>query len=712
MLSNQYHHLLQPGRIGTMTLRNRIVVAAMGANFGEDDGRSTDRVIAYHEAQARGGVGLVISGACSIMYPIGKVQPWQIAISDDQYTAGLGRVAKAVQQHGARFAVQLHQGGLVATDDSREGRPLWCPSLPQPSDMSDFINGFLMDELATFAGSGRPEFKVLEKEDIQSVVEHYAAAALRAKQAGADAVEIHAGHGYLLSSFLSPKSNLREDEYGGSVENRSRFLIEVIEAVRNTVGADYPVWCKLDTREVGKAGGIQLEHALVTARLAEQAGVDAIFASAYHEGGQGKLHSASNIPHEPETNLPAALAIKQAVSVPVIGAGRVEMDRADALIGSDQIDFIAMGRKLLADPELPNKLTSGRADDIRPCVYCYTCVSAIYTRERMRCAVNPELGVEFERPAPGTTTERHIGVIGGGPGGMEAARRLRLQGHRVTLFERSDELGGTLRFAALAYEPNERLLNWLKREMRQHSVETRLNTHVTADTLRASGITEVVVATGARRDMPMIPGGEQDHVFSGDDMRRLMLGEPSEDLTRKTNLFTRAAVGVGRLSGVLSNLQLVRDATQLWMPLGDHITIIGGELVGLELAEFLAHRGRKVTVVDDQPRLGAGLTLVRRLRLLAELREAGVQLYRQASDIRIGRRSVTFVDEQQQPRTVAAYQVIVAKGATGDQTLAESLQSAGFKVEVIGDCTGVGYIEGAMRDAMHAADRIIARSQA
>jgi len=707
MLKNQYHHLLRPGSIGSMQLRNRIVVAAMGANFGEADGSSDERVVAYHEAQARGGAGLVISGACGVMYPIGKVQPFQIAISDDRYADGVARVAAAVQKHGARFAVQLHQGGLVATDDPREGRPLWCPSLPQPSDLREFIDGFLLEELASFAGAARPEFKVLSHDDIASVVAHYAAAALRAREAGADGVEIHGGHGYLLSSFLSPRSNRRDDEYGGSVENRSRFLVEVIEAVRAAVGKDFPVWVKLDTREVGKEDGIKLEHALVTAKLAEAAGADAIFASAYHDGSKGKLHSASNIPHELNTNLPAAAAIRKAVSIPVIGAGRIEPEYADQAIGNELLDFIAMGRKLLADPDLPNKLAAGRDADVRPCVYCYTCVSAIYTRERMRCAVNPELGFEYTRQdrsigKPG----QHIAVIGGGPGGMEAARRLRLDGHRVTLIEQSNRLGGTLQFASIAYEPNERLLNWLMAEMAKLQVDVRLNTKADPALLKQLGVDAVIVATGARRDMPEIPGNDGDHVFSGDDMRRLMLGESSAELRRKTNLFTRAAVSLGSLTGATANLGLVREATNWWMPLGDHIVIIGGELVGLELAEFLAHRGRKVTVIDEQPRMGAGLMLVRRLRLLAELREAGVQMYRQVSDIRINKRSVSFTTDADEAVEAAAYHVIVARGATGDNSLAEHLRSAGFMVETVGDCNGVSYIEGALRSAMGAVDRI------
>jgi 2,4-dienoyl-CoA reductase-like NADH-dependent reductase (Old Yellow Enzyme family)/NADPH-dependent 2,4-dienoyl-CoA reductase/sulfur reductase-like enzyme len=706
MAPSAYQTLLSPGRIGKLELRNRLIVTAMGANFGEEGGMSGDRILAYHEEQARGGVGLIISGACGVMFPIGQVQPWQIGISEDAHVPGLKRVVDAVHRHGAKFAVQLHQGGLVAGDDTKAGRPQWCPSVPEPMK-GDFIDGFLMPELQAFASSGMPTYKVLTTEDIEVVVAAYAAGARRAKEAGCDGVEIHGGHGYLLSSFLSPKTNKRTDEYGGSTENRSRFLVEVVRAVRAAVGPDFAVWVKIDSREVGKEGGITLEHAKVTAKLVEEAGADAITVSAYHDTGQGKLHSASNIPHEPNWNLPAAAAIKEVVSIPIIASGRVEPEHADAEIRGGRFDFLAMGRKLLADPELPRKLAEGRPDQVRPCVYCYTCVSAIYTLESTRCAVNPELGLEYTRVnAPKPARRKRVAVVGGGPGGMEAARRLAADGHQVVLIEKSDRLGGTLRFASLAYAANERLLDWLRAQVEASDVEVRLDTVATAELLQSLQPDDVVVATGALRNMPPIPGGELPHVFSGDDMRKMMLGESSAALQQKTSLLTRIATKAGAATGLTANLDFVRKATHAWMPLGKNVVIVGGELVGLELAEFLTERGRKVTVVDEAPRFGAGLTLVRRLRLLAELREHGLGLYPGAKDIRIETGRVCFVDGGGSARSIDADHVIVAKGATGDSSQAEAFRAAGLRVHEVGDGTGVGYIEGAIRGALRAVDAI------
>jgi 2,4-dienoyl-CoA reductase-like NADH-dependent reductase (Old Yellow Enzyme family)/NADPH-dependent 2,4-dienoyl-CoA reductase/sulfur reductase-like enzyme len=697
-----YQTLLSPGHIGPLKLRNRMVVTAMGVNFAEEGGFWGDRILAYHEEQARGGAGLIISGACGVMYPVGQVQEWQVAISDDKYIPGLKRVVDAVHSHGARFAVQLHQGGLNAVDDTVAGRPQWCPSIPEQA-YGDFADGMLISELEVLASTGMPTHRVMDKEDIRVLVQAFAAGARRAREAGCDAVEVHGGHGYVPSSFLSPKTNRRTDEYGGSLENRARLLLEILRAVRAEVGPDYPLMVKIDSREVGKDGGISLEDAKVTAQWLEKAGADAITVSAYHEFSKGKLHSASNIPHEPNTNLPAAAAIKEVMTLPVIASGRVEPEQADAEISQGRFDFLAMGRKLLADPHLPRKIAEGRVTEIRPCVYCYTCVSAIYVREKTRCAVNPECGQEYRQKISSTgTVRKRVAVVGGGPGGMEAARRLATGGHEVVLLEKSDRLGGTLRFASLAYAANERLLDWLCSQVGSLDIDVRLKTEATAELLESLAPDDVVVATGALRSLPPIPGAELPHVFSGDDMRELVLGESSERVKEKTSVFTRVATRVGSATGVTANLDLVRKATHTWMPLGKNIVIIGGELVGIELAEFLCERGRDVTVVDDAPRFGAGLTLVRRLRILAEIRDHGVGLCPGSKDIQIEPGHVRFTDVAGDEHSVIADQVIVAKGATGDSTQAEAFRRAGLRVHEIGDGTGVGYIEGAMRDAMNA----------
>jgi NADPH-dependent 2,4-dienoyl-CoA reductase/sulfur reductase-like enzyme len=286
---------------------------------------------------------------------------------------------------------------------------------------------------------------------------------------------------------------------------------------------------------------------------------------------------------------------------------------------------------------------------------------------------------------------------------MEAARRLSLRGHRVTLLEASNRLGGTLQFASIPYEPNQRLLRWLREQVDASPVDVQLNTPATETLLRQLNVDEVVVATGAKREMPEIPGNDRDFVFSGDEMRALMAGDMSGDLKRKVDPLSRTLVGTAAKTGLTALPGLMRLASHAWLPLGRHITIIGGELVGLELAEFLAERGRKVTVLEETNHPGKGLFLVRRMRLLDELGHLGVDLRRGATGIAIGEHRVTYTNSRGQQRSVAADHVIVATGATGDSSLAEQFAKSGFSVHSIGDCTGVGYIEGAMEAAAEVA---------
>lgn len=699
-LSSRPATLLTPGQIGALTLPNRIIVTAMGVSLAEPDGTVGQRLIDYHVAQAKGGAGLIITGVAGVAWPVGAVQPKQTAISDDSFLPGLTRLVDAVHAAGGRIATQLHHGGLVATHSAGEGHPLWAPAYPPPFK-GDFPDYFLPEEMAAFAGGRVPEIKVLTEEDIAFVIRQFVDGAARAKAAGFDGIEIHGAHGYLLSSFVSPATNNRQDGYGGDLTGRARLLLEVVRAVRAEVGPEYPMWVKIDSRELGKANGITLDLATALAPMVEAAGADAITVSAYHDVGQGKLHSASNIPHEPAAHLAAAAAIRAAVSIPVIASGRVEIDRGDKGLAQGEFDFLAMGRKLLADPDLPMKLAAGRQADIRPCIYCYTCVSTAYLREQVRCAVRSETGYEDLDWTPGQVPG-HVVIIGGGPAGMEAARRLDLAGAKVTLIEKSDRLGGTLRFAALAYEPNERLLDWLRHQIGQSKVDVRLRTEATADLIASLKPDRIIVATGAVRDMPPIPGNDQDFVLSGDDLRGMMLGEDSASIRRKTSWSTRLATKLGAATGVTANLDLVRKATRTWMPLGKRVVIIGGELVGIELAEFLMERGRDVTIVGEAPKFGGGLLLVRRMRALAELREHGVAMHPGASGIRVEDHGVAFTAADGTAQTIAADHVVVAMGAHGDSTLADALRAQGHAVVEIGDGTGVSYIEGAMRGAAEA----------
>lgn len=700
-----FAHLLRPGQIGSMTLRNRIFMTPMGSNLADEDGISGDRLRAYYGARAKGGAALITMGSVSVGYPEGSSNWRQEAISHERHMPGVRALAEEVHKHGAKLAMQLHHAGLVAMNDMLAGRPIWTPSVPAVAkNDGDMFDGFLEDELAIFtapfAAMGEPNYRVMDKQDISYVIDLFAKAAVRAKECGVDAVEIHAGHGYLVSCFLNPLINQRTDEYGGSIENRARFLCEVIRGVRAAVGPDMPIWPRLDSQHFLIDGGITVEDAAMTARLAQEAGADAIHVTADGHPGRGLTYSAGHATDIRNGFVEAAARIKAAVTVPVICPGRIEPADASRFIEEGKLDFVTMGRKLLADPELPNKLAQGTPEAVRPCIYCYTCISQIFFSRPVKCAVNPETGFERERALVPAAAGKHFAVIGGGPAGMEAARRLARQGHRVTLIEAGGALGGTARFASIAYAPNEGIVNWLRLQVaRTPGITVMLNTTATPELLSRLAPDEVVVATGARRELPPLPGADQDFVFSGDEMRSLMLAQNLDGLSHKVGAGTRLAMTLGKISGLTAKPQFVRRASQHWMPLGHEIVIIGGELVGLELAEFLAQRGRKVTILEQASRFGKGLQVVRRWRVLDELKHLGVTLLPDAEDIRIGDHTVSYANKAGQVRTLAADHVIVAQGASGDSRLAETLQMAGLRVHSIGDANGVGYIEGAMQDA-------------
>lgn len=710
-----FEHLNSPVTLGRLQLKNRIAMSAMGVEIAEEDGRAGEPIIAYYEERARGGVGLIITEVCAVAYPRGATAHRQLAISSDDYLPGLRELTDRVHRQGAKIALQMVHHGKLARVDVKDGRPLLMPSLPRFKGAMDMANDLSREEIGLLmaaAGSGprKPEIKVVDKEDIAWLIDAFASAAERARRAGFDAVELHAAHGYLLSEFLSPAWNFREDEYGGSRENRARLLCEVIRAVKQRAGADFPVWARIDCREFRTPGGITPEDAERTAELAAEAGADAIHVSAYSDSTSAAGFTEAPLVHKEAGYVEEAARIKARIRVPLIAVGRIEPELGDRLIRDGKADVIAMARKLLADPALPQKLAEGRPEDIRPCIYCYTCVAQPFFDRPVRCAVNPMTGRESRLAAAERTaapTSKRILVVGGGPAGLEAARLASLRGHSVVLCEKSSQLGGTLRFASLVYEPNERLLDWLETQVRKLGVEIRLETEVTPALIRKLAPDEVLVAAGATRKTPPILGIDREHVFDGDDLRALLTGDGDASASKKLSLVGRLAVRAGRATGITGRPGLLREASKAYMPLGKQVVVVGGGLVGLELAEFLAERGRQVVVLEEGPRFGLEMAHPRRWRVLHELRELGVGLVANAVVREIGEREVAYEirssPSEGQLASAPADSVILAIGLEANPGVAARLKEAGVPLREIGDVTGVGYLEGAMHDGFEAA---------
>ena len=611
-----------------------------------------------------------------------------------------------MHRHGAKIAAQLNHSGKVAQEDTIAGRLIPVPSIPdkQRSDLMPLLSSA---ELSTFIkGAGPdgkgPRYEVLTTTQIKVEVQHFAAAAKRAKQAGFDAVEIHAGHGYLISSFLSPAVNKRTDDYGGSTENRSRLLVEIIQAVRAEVGQHFPILVRLDAKEYRVDNGIVVDDFLITAKLAEQAGADALDISAYGNSSKSIAFTEAPLVHEPGGFIPFARLAKKTVSIPIIAVGRIELQQGEDGLAAGDFDFVAMGRKLLADPHLPNKVHAGTTGLIRPCIYCYICVSQIFINQPMKCAVNASLGNEYldKNIIYSTAAQKKILVIGSGPSGMEAARLLALRGHRVSIWEKDKDLGGTVRVAALAYEPNWRLISYLKNSLDDLGVDIILNKKATAEQIAAEAPDQVIIATGAIRTAPNIKGNELRHVFDGEQLRGLLFGSDAE-VIKKLSLFQQVMLTCGRWSQLLRHIGALRLLSRLWMPLAKKITIIGGDLVGLELAEFLVARGRKVQVLEPSPTMGINLSIVRRSRLIHQLKEHGAELFTRCEISEITQSGVQYQMDGKAHMSVCG-QVIIAMGAEANLSLYEQIGALGLPVKVIGDCAEVGYIHGAIQTAREA----------
>lgn len=696
-----FTHLFTPKHIGTLELKNRLFQTAMGTNQANSDGTINDQIVAFYAARAAGGAALLTMGAVGVSYPRGQVQSHQVGISDDRFIPGLKRLTDAVHQQGGRICAQLHQGGLSAACDMTAGRTIALPSMPQLSAGASVKDAMLADELelSHFGGKVMPSFKEMTLDDIAQLIEDFASAAARAVAAGFDAIELHAAHSYIINSFLSLAENRRTDEYGGSLENRTRLLREILQAIRERIGRDFPVLCKINASEFYIEGGLQLEDACAVARAAADASADAITVSATHNYGVPRALFSSYLPHQPGKLIPFAAAIKASVSVPVIAVGRIDPQVADDAIASGKFDFMAMGRKQIADNDFARHLAEGGPQAVRPCIYCYACFSQAMLHQPLRCAVNADVGYESANLLASTRQSRHVVVVGGGPGGMEAARRLALRGHQVTLLEASAHLGGTARIAAIAYAPNGDFVDWLKARLAELPIAVHLNHAATPDSLAALKPDAVIVATGAIRKAPDIDGRHLPHVHDAASLRALLLGEDAANTNAKIPLSQRLAVAAARTVGITSSPERIRQASKLWMPIGERVVIIGGELVGLELAEFLHERGRQVTVVGTEEKFGRGFSVARRSVVLDELTTAGVILKPGASDLRITPNAVCFRNAQSTAEEVAADNVIIALGAHPNTGLYDQLIAAGIDAHMVGDCSGVGYIQGAIRDA-------------
>lgn len=645
-----YPHLFSSGKIGKMTIDNRIIMAPMATNFALDGGGVSQTQHDYYAARARGGAGLIIVENANVSYPLGANGATQLRIDEDRFIPGLASLVDTIHDAGAgcRVAIQLNHAGATAKSFRIGAQPVSASDIP-----------------ATAVGE-KP--RPLTPREFEELAVQFGTAALRAKRAGFDAIEIHGGYGYLLGQIISPYTNRRTDEYGGSTEKRMKFPLMVVAEIRKKVGPDFPLLFRMNGEEFME-GALTLEEAKKIAKMLEEASVDLIHVT----GGSGYTGYCHLEPMSFGEAWKSYLAaeIRKVVNVPVAAVGVIRTpERAEELIKSG-VDFVAIGRGLIADPEWPNKARQGKAEEIRKCISCLVCASRrVFEDLPIRCSVNPVVGHEGEaRFVQPVGQVKKVVVIGGGPGGMEAAIAASQKGHRVTLIEKKKELGGQLRLAKVP--PHKDKINWfighLTAELSKAGVEVKLGVEATAAMIKELSPDAVIVATG----------GVPITLFMRDS----------------TNAVTAHAMLEERMS--FSDKKIV---------------VIGGGLVGCESAEYLAVQGNKVTVLEMLPQVLMDTDPLTRADLLQRLNKLGVELKPGFCVKKVNGTKITgevILDGQASQQELEAELLVIAVGARPENALIGELKGIpGLEVYSIGDCVKPARIVQAVRQAAVCANKI------
>ncbi|MGD8463682.1 MAG: FAD-dependent oxidoreductase [Anaerolineae bacterium] len=638
MQNETVQHIFQPITINGMTVRNRIVVPPMDTGFGSTEHAVTDQLIAYHRRRAEGGLGLIIVEYTSVD-PGGRCVPTQLGIYDDSFIPGFQQLTRAVHEHGASIALQIHHGGVRARPEHSGGEIVAPSAIPDP-------------------GVGVVP-RALTIPEIKDLVEAFGQAARRAKEAGFDAVEIHGAHGYLINQFLSPWFNRRDDAYGGTFEKRLRFALEVVQRVREYVGPDYPVGFRIIGEELPLGSGLTIrDTARIAARL-EGAGIDMIHVSIGNVGPSLGMVVAP-MAMDWGFNVYSAAAIKRVVSIPVIAVGRItDVHLAEQIVREGHADLVAMGRASLADPEFPQKALEGRFEEIRRCFGCADACTMPYRH----CNNNPELGRELGWDLTVVSQPKKVWVVGGGVAGMEAALLAARRGHRVTLFEQETELGGQIHAAAAPPHKAE-LLNAISNRvplLKKYGVDLRLQTGVTADLVRQEEPDVVILATGALPQRPPIPGIDRPEVVQAKDV-----------LTGKAFV-------------------------------GPKVAVLGGGMVGAETAEYLADRRRDVTLIEMLDSIAGDMPRIPRPYLLHRLGQLGVHMITGAQAEAITDEGVLVNLGGQRQMLEGFSSIVLATGSKPTDELAAELKDVVQEIYIVGDARQVARISDATAQAAEAA---------
>lgn len=635
-----FEHLLSPIKIRGLELKNRIILPAMGTRMASEKGEITDRLIAYHAARAKGGCGLNIVEVAAVHRPSSPAH--FVWICEDSLIEGHKKLTDAIHENGGKAGIQLWQGGLAVSMDP-------SAQILLPSDMN----------------LGQYTIPGITLEQIKEIVFCYGQAARRAVEAGYDCIEFHLAHNYLPHSFLSGGLNHRTDEYGGSFENRCRFPLEVIDAIRNDIPEDMPLFIRIDAHDDFLEKGLTIEEVIDFCNIAKNHGVDVLDVS------RGNILTAATIYEVPPIDVPQGFNIENAsrirkeTNMLTIGVGRINHeDFAEKLLAEDKVDMVVMGRAQLADPELVNKLKEGRTQDIIHCIGCdqgcYDGFTDVVNREFITCMRNPNIGHEAEHTFTKTENPKHVWIVGGGVGGMEAAKVLKELGHEPEIFEASDHLGGQFIIAGKA--PGKKEMEDAAIEMAKQTeriCKIHLNTKVTPEMIEEKKPDHVIIATGALPIALRLDGEDQIHHVQANDV----------------------LMGKEKLSG--------------------YIAIIGGGLVGLEAADYLATQGCKVTVLEMKDKIGADLGSLRQIAVMMKMNQLKVELKSSSKVNSLSKEGVVLESGQ----TIPCEHVVYAVGSKSvdNSELCSMMDKLSIPYQIIGDAKAARRALNAIEEGYYAA---------
>lgn len=635
----KFKYMFTPIKIGPMTVPNRFVVAPMGNNFANTDGTMSERSLAYYRERALGGFGLITFEA-TVVSPTAKGGTYKPCLYNDSTIESFKKVIDACHEAGAKISIQLQHAGPDGSAKAA-GYPIKSAS-PIPSAY----------------GKDTPE--AMTAEEIYELVEFYGDAALRAKKAGADAVEIHCAHGYLISSFLSPRLNKRVDEFGGCFENRMRIVKLIIENLRKKVGYSMAILCRINSADEVD-GGLDVHDSAVIAAYLEDCGVDGLHVTrAVHIRDQFMwaptvVHSGFNAEQVSE--------IKRAVSIPVITVGRyTEPHFAELMVREGRADLVAFGRQSIADPHTPNKAAAGKLDELNPCIACLQgCVPNMYQGKPITCLVNPMVGHEAEiKPADKV---KKVMVVGGGVAGLYSAALAAKRGHNVTLYEASNTLGGQMRLAAFPPGKGD-LTNMVRSYVKKceiYGVKVKLNTEVTAEIVSQESPDAAIICTGSTPLVLPIPGIND--------------------------------------SGLIHAVDLLAGKETC----GKKVLVVGGGMVGAEAADFLGERGHDVTVIEMRDEVAADVISEHKIFLKKDFADYNIKCVTGAKVARFFEGGVAYTDTEGEEHTLDGFHsVVLAMGARNYDPISEEVKKIVKETYVIGDAARARKALDATKEAFEA----------